>query len=174
VQTADVRKHFFKLLWEAFTEGGYLDGELLLHDLVVLLLLALSLHRLPRQTALSEVDQHVDQRLQVVPTALLDAQMRVDRSVPGSACEVLVVAVGNVLSLLTKETLGQSKVDHEDLGNVLPASDEEIVRLKVAVQHSSRVDEADELEHFQSDEQRGFEGEAAFAEVEEVFEGVSQ
>ena len=66
---------------------GHLDGRghLLLADLLVLLLLGGGLEALPRQAAPQEVHQHVAQRLDVVPPALLDAQVRVDARIPRRA-----------------------------------------------------------------------------------------
>lgn len=63
-------------------DGG---GELLLADLLVLHLLVVGAEALPREGPLQEVDENVPDGLEVVPPALLDAEMSVDRGVPRGA-----------------------------------------------------------------------------------------
>ena len=99
-------------------EGGGGEGSgahLLLGDHVVLLLLGRRLEALPRQAASQEVHQHVAQRLEIVPPALLDAKVRVDGSVPSRAREILVLAVRDVLvRLRVAVLLRQTEVDAVD------------------------------------------------------------
>ena len=74
--------------------GAKNNGDFALHDLAILLLLRLSFHSLPRQFAVSqEVDEDVSERLEVVATALLDAQMIAQRGVSRSSREILVLAI---------------------------------------------------------------------------------
>lgn len=51
---------------------------------------AADLEALPGQLAAVEVHEHVSERLHVVPTRLLDAEVRVDRRVTRRARQVLV------------------------------------------------------------------------------------
>lgn len=81
------------------------NGDFALHDLAIFLLLRLSLHSLPRQFAVSqEVDEDVSERLEVVATALLDAQMITDGRVPRRSDEPLILVVSTITVL--KESYG--------------------------------------------------------------------
>lgn len=83
---------------QAHLDGG---GHLLLADLLVLLLFGSSLKALPRQGAPQEVHDHVAQRLNVVPPALLDAQVRVDAGIPRRPRQVLVLSAETCTTLST-------------------------------------------------------------------------
>lgn len=76
------------------------NGDFALHDLAIFLLLRLSFHSLPRQFAVSqEVDEDVSERLEVVATALLDAQMITDGRVPRRSDEPLILVVSTITVL---------------------------------------------------------------------------
>ena len=76
---------------------------------------------MPRQGTAQEVEQHVSQGLDVIPPALLDAQVGVDAGVPGCARQVLVLAVGDVyVGLGVSELLSQAKVDDVHLKGSTP------------------------------------------------------
>ena len=81
-------------------EGLDRDCELLLADLVVLLLLVGSPQTLPRETASQKVEKDIAERLEIVATSLLYAEVRVQRRIPCSPCQVLVCAVGDMLERL--------------------------------------------------------------------------
>ena len=71
---------------------------------------------LPWKRPPQEVEQHVAQRLDVVPPRLLDAQVRVDAGIAGCSSEVLVLAVWDVdVGLGIAVLLGETKVDDVDL-----------------------------------------------------------
>lgn len=73
------------------------NGDFALHDLAILLFLRLSFHSLPRQFAVSqEVDEDVSERLEVVATTLLDAQMITDGCVPRRSDEPLILIVATI------------------------------------------------------------------------------
>ena len=81
------------------------NGDFALHDLAIFLLLRLSFHSLPRQFAVSqEVDEDVSERLEVVATALLDAQMITDGRVPRRSDKPLILVVSTITVL--KESYG--------------------------------------------------------------------
>lgn len=81
------------------------NGDFALHDLAIFLLLRLSFHSLPREFAVSqEVDEDVSERLEVVATALLDAQMITDGRVPRRSDEPLILVVSTITVL--KESYG--------------------------------------------------------------------
>jgi hypothetical protein len=54
------------------------NGHLLLHDLLVLFHLVVRSHALPRQVSLYQINQNVADRLEIVPSTLLYAQMSVN------------------------------------------------------------------------------------------------
>ena len=69
----------------------------------------------PGIRTLQEVHEYVSQRLHVVPSRLLNAQVRVDRGVSGGPREVLVFPVRNVLmSTIVTKLFCQSKIDGVD------------------------------------------------------------
>mmetsp|Transcript_29987 Transcript_29987/g.41784 ORF Transcript_29987/g.41784 Transcript_29987/m.41784 type:complete len:222 (+) Transcript_29987:425-1090(+) len=86
-----------ELLREALAERLDGDGLLAVPDLVVLFLLRARLQPLPRQLSQVKVHQHVAQRFEVIPPALLDALVRADAGVAWGSCEFLLVPVRNVL-----------------------------------------------------------------------------
>ena len=95
---------------------------------------------LPGQGAAQEVQQHVAERLDVVPPALLDAEVGVNAGVARSACEVFVLAVGDVdVGLRVPVLLGQAKIDDVDLVGPLAQAHEEVVGLDVAVDEALGV-----------------------------------
>lgn len=64
--------------------GG--GGHFLLHDLVILFFLCAGADALPRQLTTAKVDENVAERLEIISTRLLNAQVGVDARVAGGAC----------------------------------------------------------------------------------------
>src|ERR1700730_8160123 len=95
-ESACVVEENAELIGEAAAEEISGSGHLLFHDAVILLLLGSCLQALPGKRAAKEVHENVSERLQVVTTGLLDAQMRVDGCVASRAGQVLVLPVGDV------------------------------------------------------------------------------
>src|SRR4051812_24262450 len=90
--------------------GG--SGHLLFHDTVILLLLRGSLESLPGKRAAAEVQHDITQRLHIVATRLLNAQVGIDGSITSSSGQVLVFAVRDVeVSFRVTVLLRQSEVD---------------------------------------------------------------
>jgi hypothetical protein len=85
VEAFDIFKNAGNLLGQAGTEflGG--EFELAVHDHVVLLELVLEGEALPGQFSVEEVHQHVTDRLEVVPTRLVDAQVGIKARVTDGA-----------------------------------------------------------------------------------------
>ncbi len=84
--------------------------HLLLHNAVVLLLLRRRLQSLPREGATQKVHEDIREGLGVIATSLLNTQVRVDRSVPRSSSQVLVLPVRDVkVSLRVAEFLANPK-----------------------------------------------------------------
>lgn len=107
-------------------------GHLLLADLLVFLLLGGCLEPLPGQRAAQEVQQHVAKGLNVIPAALLDAQVCVDAGIACCAGQVLVLTIGDVdVGFWVAVLLCQTKVDDVDLVGPLAQPHEEVVRLNV-------------------------------------------
>mmetsp|Transcript_91013 Transcript_91013/g.257707 ORF Transcript_91013/g.257707 Transcript_91013/m.257707 type:complete len:328 (-) Transcript_91013:336-1319(-) len=118
----------------ALAEGLHGRRALALHDLVVLLLLGVGLKTLPWKLPTIEVHQHIPYGFQVVPTTLLNAKVRVDGGVAGSACQALVFPVRYVLlRFWVPVLLCQPKVDHIYDVRLLLMADEEVVRFDVPV-----------------------------------------
>ena len=77
---------------------------------------------------MQEVHENVPQRLHVVPSRLLNAEMSVDGCVSGRPGEVLVFPVRNVLmcAIITK-LFGQSKIDGIDEVALFAEAHQEVV-----------------------------------------------
>ena len=70
-----------------------------------------------------------------------NSQVSVDASITRSPREVLVLPVGDVLVCLgVSVLLGETEVDHVDLGPSLPSPHEEVVGLDVSVNEVLGVD----------------------------------
>ena len=170
-QSATVVEIHGELGGEALAQD--LDGRahLLLADLLVLLLLGGGLEALPGQRAAIEVHAHVAERLHVVASALLDAQVGVDGRVARRARQILVLAVHDVLAGAVVAVLfGEAEVDEEDLIAVAADAHEEVVGLDVAMNEVLVVHELDAADHLVGEHEHGLHGEAARAEVEEILE----
>ena len=86
-------------------------------------------------------------RLQVVAAALLIADVRVDRGVPRRPRQILALAEGDVLVVRVLVALCEAEVDDVNVVlSALRASDQEVVRLDVAVDDSLLVDFLDALD----------------------------
>merc|ERR1719193_1047113 len=96
-QPAAVVEVHGKLCRESLAQNFNGCGHLLFTDLLVFLFLSCSLQSLPWQATSVEVHEDVPQALHVVPPALLNAQVCIDGGVSGSAGQVLVLSVWDVL-----------------------------------------------------------------------------
>lgn len=94
---------------------------------------------MPGQGAFQEVNQHIDYAFEIVPAALLDAQMAVDGCVARGSGETFVVLVGDVFAVFLDVLLGEAEVDDENPGTVLVRAHEKVLRLYVSVHEFSRV-----------------------------------
>ena len=93
------------------------------------------------------------------------------RILPGSACEVLVLSVWDVLpGPVVPVLLGQTKVYQEELVAVPPDPHQEVVGLDVPVDEVLVVDILDPPDHLVGQHEDGLHGESPGAEVEEVLE----
>lgn len=154
-----------------------LDGGLALFvpDFVVLLVLVLSLETLPRQLTLQEVKKDVADRLEVVTTGLLNANVRVDRGVARRASQRLVVPIRDVLPCLgVSVALRETEVNHVDHTGFGVDAHQKIVRLHISVQEVLRVHEFDASNHLLGEHADRFEREAAVAELKEVLDRGAQ
>ena len=113
-------------------------------------------HVFPFQCAVVEVQEHVEQRFQVVATALQVALVVVDAGIPHCADERQTRLHRMVLALLVDELRRQPEV--EDVQSVLGgrcAPDGEVVRLDVAVDDTQLVQVAEEFEGVTSEPAHG-------------------
>lgn len=115
VERAHVLEVLGELVRVALAE--HLDGRVAFRVayLLVALLERVRLEALPRQRAAQEVHEHVPERLQVVASTLLLAQVRVDAHVARRARQRLVLAVRDVFVRLRVDVrLRQAEVDYVD------------------------------------------------------------
>lgn len=130
---------------------------------------------MPRQSASVEVHQNVAERLHVVSTRLLDAQVCVDACVAGRPSQVFVFPVWNVGPRpVVSELLGQTKVDQKEFVAVTPDAHEEVVGLDVSVDEVFVVNKLDAAYHLVGKHQHRLHGEPSGAKVKEIFEGGTQ
>lgn len=138
-------------------------------NFIVLLVFVFSLEALPRQLAFQKVEQNVANRLEVITTRLLDADVRVDRSVAGSSGQGLVITVWNVLACLgVSVSLRKTKIDHVDHRGLIVDANQEIVRFHISVQEVLRVHEFDACNHLLSQHADRLQREATITELKEV------
>ncbi|KAI0563609.1 casein kinase I [Gracilaria domingensis] len=157
-----------RVVFAQLVDGG---GDFAVGYLLVLLLLGGGAQALPWERAAVEVHEHKAERLEVVATALLNAEMGVDGGVAGGTGEVLVLSVRDVnVGLVVAVLFGEAKVDDVDDVGLLSEAHQKVVGLDVAVQKGSRVDVLDPLDHLVGEHEHGLEGEATVAKVEKVLE----
>jgi len=133
-QTPRIIQKDSKFIGKATTQRLGRRRHLLLHNPVILLLLRSSLETLPRQRSPAKVHHDVSERFKVITPGLLDSQMSVDGGVASSACEVFVLAVGDVeMGFGVAVFFGETKVDYVDLVSAFADSHEEVVWFDVAV-----------------------------------------
>jgi len=113
----------------------------------------------------------VANRLQVIPPRLLDSLVRGDRRIPGRASQILAIFVGDVLALAVLVALGQTKVDDVDaVTRGVRASDQEVVRLDVAMDNSLFMHLFDPLDELDGDHKDGLQVEVALAASEKILQ----
>ncbi len=139
------------------------------------MLLGGGLEPLPGQRASIKVHGHVAERLHVVATTLLNAQVGVNGGVARRARQILVLSVHDVLpGAVIPVLLGQAEVDQEDLVAVAADAHEEVVGLDVAMYEVLVVHELDAADHLIGQHEHCFHCEATRAEVEQVLQARSE
>ena len=109
-------------------------NRLLHFDLLVLLLLRLGRQALPRQTSLDKVHEDHADLLEIIPSRLLYAHMRIQTSIPCRARQLFIVFIADVATRpRVLVSLGQAEVDHVDYMLVVPDAYQEVVGLDVSV-----------------------------------------
>jgi len=131
--TAVVEVHG-KLGREPLAQNFYGCGHLLFTDLFIFLLLGCSLQSLPRKATSVEVHENISQALHVIPPTLLNAQVCIDGGISGSAGQVFVLSVWDVLSRpVVPIFLRQAEVDEEEFVAVTSNAHQEVIGLDIAV-----------------------------------------
>ncbi|CAN7937863.1 unnamed protein product, partial [Ixodes hexagonus] len=170
-----------ELCREAFAQ--HLDGRrhLFLADLLILLFLGGCLEALPGEAAAVEVHEDIAHRLHVVPAALLDAQVGIDRRIARRARQVLVLPVWDVLLIaVVPVLLGQAEASSgPHLVAVAPNAHEEVVGFDVPVNEVFVVHILYVPNHLEENgsrikHQHCLHGEASRAEVEQVLQAWTQ
>jgi len=170
-QAAAVVKVHGELCRETLAED--LDGSrhLFFADFFVFLLLGGCFKPLPRQRGSVEVHEDITQTLHVIPSALLDPQMGVDRRVPGRSREVLVFPVGNMLTRSVVPVLfSKAEVYYEHLVAMTSNPHQEVIRFDVSVDEVFVVNVFDAADHLIREHQNCLHREPSGAEVEEVLQ----
>eukprot|EP00613_Pedinella_sp_CCMP2098_P001113 CAMPEP_0171616764 /NCGR_PEP_ID=MMETSP0990-20121206/13681_1 /TAXON_ID=483369 /ORGANISM="non described non described, Strain CCMP2098" /LENGTH=463 /DNA_ID=CAMNT_0012181111 /DNA_START=224 /DNA_END=1616 /DNA_ORIENTATION=+ len=150
-------------------------AHLAVHDALVFLLLRVRLEPLPRKRASDEVHENVPKRLQVVAATLLDADVRVYRGITRSACQVLILAVWDVLvASRVAILLRQTEVD--DVHNVLtfPQSDQKVVRFHIPVNKAFGVHVLEATQELVSNHEHRLQLETPSTIVEQIFKTRAQ
>ena len=148
---------------------------LLLLDVGVLFSLRPSGKALPRQRTFQEVQDDVTDRLQVIASRLLVTKVSIDRCVAGCASQVLAVAERDVLAIGGLVAFGQSKVNNIDgIFRLVIATNQEIVRLNVAVNDALLMDNLDALDHLDGDMETCLEVKLAAALLEQILERLTK
>ena len=148
-------------------QAELIDGHLLLLalDVIIFFVLRASWEALPRKRSAQEVEQHVANRLQVVPAGLLVTDVRADGGVPGRASQVLSFAEGDVLALGVLVALGETEVNDVNVvfSALIPAN-KEVVWLDIAMDNPllmhflNTVDLRSAHDNTQNNELRSSEG----------------
>ena len=156
---------------EALAQALGRRRHLAVHDALVLELLRVRLQPLPGQRAPDEVHQYITQGLQIVPSRLFDADVRVDRRVARRPRHVLVLAVGDVL-VAPRISIFFSEPEIDDVDHMLsfPEPDQEVVRLHVAVDEALRVDVFQPRNELVRQHQHRLEVELPSTVIEQIFE----
>jgi hypothetical protein len=151
------------------------DLLLLFLDIGVLLSLRSTWESLPWESTLKEIEEHVADGLQVVPSGLLVADMGVDGGIPCGTRQVLAISEWDVLAIRTLVALRQSKIDNVDrILGLLSATNQKVVGLDIPMNDSLLVDNLDSLDHLNGNVQDSIEVELSSAFLEQVFEGLAE
>ena len=130
---------------------------LVLHEAHLLLVLDLA----PRQLTGEELDDHVEERPEVVVAAHLLVLVRVDRRVAHGAAEAGLRASGAHLALRVRVLAREAEVEHEDFARVCRhAAHGEVGGLDVAVEEADGVNVPDGDEYLRAEAERGAQREA--------------
>ena len=166
LKTAAIVEVNAKFVWKVLGEGLDRCWQFLVSDLLIFLFLGASGEALPRQAALIEVHKDEAEGFEVISTTLLNAQVGVDGGIARGSCQILAIAVRDMLaSLRVTEPLGQTEINNVYVVLLLANSNEEVVRLDITMEEVPRMDELDSLEHLIGQHKHCFQGEFAFAVV---------
>jgi hypothetical protein len=104
-----------------------------------------------------------------------DAQVGVNGGITSSTGQVLVLTVWDMeVRLGVTVLLGQTEVNDVDLVAALADTHEEVVRLDITVDEGFGVDVLNARDELIGEEENGFQGELAIAEVEKILQAGSE
>lgn len=107
--------------------------------------------------------------LQVVPSALLVANMGADGRVSCRASQVLAFAERNVLTLGVLVALGETEINDVDVVfSALITSNQKVIRLDITMNDPLFVHFLNSVDHLNRDMQHSFEVEFSAALLEEI------
>ena len=111
-------------------------------------------------------------RFQIVASTLLNSLVRSNGRISGGTSQVLAILVGDVLTFTVLVALGETKVnDIDTISRSLCATDQEVIRLDIAMDDSFLVNLLDSLDELHGDQQDCFKVELASASRKEVLKG---
>mmetsp|Transcript_166320 Transcript_166320/g.534142 ORF Transcript_166320/g.534142 Transcript_166320/m.534142 type:complete len:221 (+) Transcript_166320:175-837(+) len=145
-----------ELVGEAFAQLRQRKALLGVSDFLELFLLRSGLEAGPRQGPPEEVDQHVADGLQVVPSALRCAPVGVHGSIPRGAGQRVRSGHGDVPPVPI--LYAQAEVDEVKVVHLAPGPPHEVVRLDVPVHNALRVQVLDPVEGLFRYQRRGGSG----------------
>jgi hypothetical protein len=129
------------------------------------------LNSLPRQFAFEQVQHQVSQRLKVIASALLIAQMGGDTGISGSADEGLAALDFDMFSgFVVFVPFGESKINDVDSFNFVSFADHKIIGFDVSVYESFAMNLLQAGDDLDSDVDGGGKGEFLIAEWQKSYQ----
>ena len=94
-----------------------------------------------------KVDENESKTLKVISATLLNSEMCVHSGISSRSCQVLTIAVWNMLSRLwISKSLGETKVNDVNKVLLLLNSYQEVIRLDISMKKVARMNEFKSLE----------------------------
>ena len=173
LQAAAIHHEVVELLGHTVAEILQPRLELFVLDILILFVLVTAWEPLPRQTALHEVEEHVANRFQIIPSTLLLALVRIERCVPRRTREVLAVPVPDVLPIRRLVVLGQPKVnDVQVVLRAVLATNQKVIWFDITVYDSFLVALLNPLYHLYGHHAACLEVKLMAARLEQVLKAL--
>lgn len=136
-----------KLNWITLTQNLNWCCQFLLLYSLVLVTLIVSLQSLPWQHSPQKVHTHIPNAFHVIPTCLLNTQMRIDRGIPCCSCEIFSLSVRDMFTIPLNVSFSKSKIKNEYFVASLIQPNTEVIWLNVTMNEMSVVNVLNSLNH---------------------------